>query len=278
MLLPETWGTHSRDEAGSAKRRKGRREAPAAPPKRRKVVEVETAPTEHVDVYDTVSRAISCSRPAVAAALELDSILSRVPYREMLEELFGGTGRLPVAVPVVTRAYEESFMRSVAAAGERACAMGASCECMFVDAGQPFVGTEFVIPMEEPSAENPQLCVLCCRKVTQQLFHEMLFEGVSFRGVIQRYGNVCEHAGEYAREAMLICPPNGHVHCMPLPIVAHQRNRYSVFVQNGVKFLRQHRVYFEDFAGFREPPGHVPPPSSTAWAQPGSAARRAPGA
>ena len=68
---------------------------------------------------------------------------------------------------------------------------------------------------------------------------------MSFRGVIQRYGNVCEQRGEYAREAMLICPPNGHVHCMPLPIVAHQRNRYSVHAQNGVKFLKQHRVFFE---------------------------------
>lgn len=274
MLLPETWGTHSREETGSAKRRKSRREVVV--PKRRKVVEAEAVPSEGVDVYDTVSRAISCSRPVPPTALELDTILSRVPYREMLEDLFGGTTRLPAAVPVITRAYEEGFMRSVAAADERPCAMGASCECMFIDAGQPFVGTEFVIPGEE--SQHSQLCVLCCRKVTQQLFHEMLFEGVSFRGVIQRYGNVCEHAGEYAREAMLICPPNGHVHCMPLPIVAHQRNRYSVFSQNGVKFLRQHRVYYEDFAGFRQPLGHAAPPSSTAWARPDSVARRAPGA
>jgi hypothetical protein len=65
-------------------------------------------------------------------------------------------------------------MRSVATAGERPCAMGTACECMYIDAGQPFVGVEFVIPTDE--AEHAQLCVLCCRKVTQQLFHEMLFE------------------------------------------------------------------------------------------------------
>jgi hypothetical protein len=105
MLLPETWGTHSREEAGGAKRRKSRRE-PAPPPKRRKVVEQETLMADDVDVYDTVSCAISSCRPAAPATLELDSILSRVPYREMLEDLFGGAARLPAAVPVVTRVYE----------------------------------------------------------------------------------------------------------------------------------------------------------------------------
>ena len=30
-------------------------------------------------------------------------------------------------------------MRSVATAGERPCAMGTACECMYIDAGQPFV-------------------------------------------------------------------------------------------------------------------------------------------
>jgi hypothetical protein len=47
---------------------------------------------------------------------------------------------------------------------------------------------------------------------------------------------------------MLVCPPNGHVHCMLLPIVAHQRNSYSVYSRDGVRWLRQHSVYATDFA------------------------------
>jgi hypothetical protein len=46
---------------------------------------------------------------------------------------------------------------------------------------------------------------------------------------------------------MLICPPNGPVHCMPMPIVAHQRNRYSVVTQHGIRYIKQHNVYMEDF-------------------------------
>jgi hypothetical protein len=36
---------------------------------------------------------------------------------------------------------------------------------------------------------------------------------------------------------------------MPLPIVAHQRNRYSVIEHFGVKYIKQSGVYMEDFPG-----------------------------
>ena len=164
----------------------------------------------------------------------------------MLEELFGGSSTLPPEVPIVTRVYEESFLRESLTSDEKNCVMGSACECMFIDQQHPFIGTEFLVPGELPS-EQAQMCVLCCRKITQQLFHDMLFNGVTFRGVIQRYGNICEQAGEYSRECMLICPSNCQVQCMPLPIVSHQRNRYSVVLRSGRKYLQQHRVAYEDF-------------------------------
>ena len=67
------------------------------------------------------------------------------------------------------------------------------------------------------------------------------------RAVIQAYGNVCNAPGEYARECMLVCPANSFVENMPLPIMSHQRNRYTVHMVAGVKSLRQHGVLFEDF-------------------------------
>lgn len=46
---------------------------------------------------------------------------------------------------------------------------------------------------------------------------------------------------------MLVCPPEIGLQCMPLPIMSHQRNRYSVVNTSGHKYLRQHRVAFEGF-------------------------------
>ena len=66
-----------------------------------------------------------------------------------------------------------------------------------------------------------------------------------FGGVIQRFGNIHSQPGEYALEAMLVASQNAPVHIMPLPIVSHQRNRYSVYTKGGIKYLRQSRVYFQ---------------------------------
>lgn len=188
--------------------------------------------------------AVSCIRPEME--IELDSILSRIPYQQMLQDMFGSYNKPVANVPIVSKVYEESFMRECANCSERQCAMGTRCECMFVDVQHPFVGTEFLLPTDNEK-EEANLCVLCSRKITQQLYHDMLFHGLTYNGVIQRFGNICDQEGEYARQCMLICPENFGVQCMPLPIVAHQRNRYYVTIRNGLKYLRQQRVSFEDF-------------------------------
>ena len=74
-----------------------------------------------------------------------------------------------------------------------------------------------------------------------------MHDGKTFRFPIQKYGNICNQPNEYAKEAMLICPVNGPVHAMPYPIVAHQRNRYTVVTNHGTRHLRQSRVGVEDF-------------------------------
>jgi hypothetical protein len=177
----------------------------------------------------------------------VENLLSRLPYKKMLSDMFGGTlrGNLQNShIPYVTRAYEESFMREVQNSGERGCARGQLCECMFIDRLQPFVGVEFLLPSEE-RPPTPHLCVLCCRAITQQLYYDVMFDKADFPGVIQRFGNIHSEAGEYALDAMLIAAPTAPVHVMPLPIVSHQRNRYTVYVQAGIKRLRQSRVYFQ---------------------------------
>ena len=66
-------------------------------------------------------------------------LLSRLPYKKMLSDMFGGNLRgnmHSASIPYVTRAYEEAFMREPMHANERECASGKQCECMFIDRSQ----------------------------------------------------------------------------------------------------------------------------------------------
>ena len=182
------------------------------------------------------------------AMVDTEGLLSRLPYKKMLNDMFGGNirGNMRTAdIPYVTRAYEEAFMREPMHANERPCANGKEgCECMFIDRQNPFVGVEFLLPGEVP-LRTPHLCVLCCRSTTQQLYYDIMFDKMEFSGCIQRYGNIHGEPGEYSKDAMLIAVHTAPMHIMPLPIVSHQRNRYSVVVVGGIKHLKQSRVHFQ---------------------------------
>lgn len=232
------------------------------------------------NVVDVILRRVNDTRfaPAMPEELQLDHVLSGVPYKAMLESLFGGVSDCVPDVPLVTKAYEESFMREPGP-GEQPCAMGELCECMFIDRNAPFVGVQFELPNGGSSGasgvgkgaegasgdgnkggrskqggasgraqDTPKMCVLCYRKTTQKLFYDVCYSGKKVQGVIQHYGNLCNQPGEYARSCMLICQPSAQWQCMPLPMMSHQRNRYRVNVIAGVKHLQQLRVAFEDFA------------------------------
>ncbi len=217
--------------------------------------------------------ALEGTMPDESIQMNLDHILSNIPYREMIVDMLQHTanpgpahagvsssgaqrslwrGARSLDVPLVTKTYEESFMREPMWDYERLCVMGSSCECNFIStrAGEAFTAVEFLPPSAGCSDEKQterQMCVLCHRKFVQGVFYDIVYSGVQCKGVIQRYGNICNVAGEYAREVMLIIPPSGPVECMPLALVSHQRNKYSVFSKNGIRYVRQHRVAWEDF-------------------------------
>jgi len=67
---------------------------------------------------------------------------SRVPYKDILQNLFSNTKEVPRNIPIITKVYEESFMRQPFAR-EQACVMGNQCECRFIDKNNPFIGVEF---------------------------------------------------------------------------------------------------------------------------------------
>lgn len=148
-------------------------------------------------------------------------------------------------VPLVTRAYEESFMRQCSSETDIPCSMGQYCECNFIDPEHAFVGVAFVMPDLHATENN--MCVLCLRKLTQMLFYRIINGGYQSTHLVQTYGNICDVPGEYHSSAMLVMPKNSAVHCMPLPVVAHQRNKYQVVLRDGQRHLKQTNVYYEDF-------------------------------
>ena len=67
-------------------------------------------------------------------------------------------------VPLITRAYEEQFMRECICgefSQDKPCSMGQYCECNFIDSENPFVGVAFVMP--ELQVVYNSMCILCLR-------------------------------------------------------------------------------------------------------------------
>ncbi len=181
-MFPEEWETRTLP--------KRRRKTPATTPEggaaaeQDEFSEVEASVLSEEDkrksgIAACVMRSLNTATeaPATPGELDLDVILTRMPYRDILENLFGRDTYEQPDVPVIARAYEEAFMRE-SFAGERPCVAGEMCEAMHIDPTTPFVCTEFLLPSETTSPpKDPQFCVLCSRKTTQKLFYDILLAG-----------------------------------------------------------------------------------------------------
>jgi hypothetical protein len=210
-----------------------------------------------------LARSISQSILSTASArldptsLNLSTILSGVAYREILENLFGDGDGVSAEIPVVSKAYEEAYLRECIGPNERPCVMGADCEGHNISKTHRFACTELLLPGE--GRAEPQMCVLCCRKHTQKLYYDVLYNPPAMHtGAIQRYGVVVGVPGEYAAGSALIMPATGPVHAMPFPSVAYCRADYTVVVRNATRFVVQAKVM--DFP----PPSHGIPFGSSA--------------
>lgn len=175
--------------------------------------------------------------------LSLENVINNISFVKMISGL--QKSNFAQSIPIVTRNYEEKFMRESINNSEKSCIMGKACEGMFLDPAQPFVATQFVLPNTYKTDRG--MCVFCLRKTTQLLFYKTIYHGYDIKCVIQKYGNICNQTGEYSADSMLVCHPNGPVHCMPLPIVAHQRNRYVVTEVGGKKYVKQQNVDVQPF-------------------------------
>ena len=64
---------------------------------------------------------------ALQDGIYLDSKMTNIPYSDVLQQMFGENAVQDSAcVPIVTRSYEESYMREVFAASEEAAAANVS--------------------------------------------------------------------------------------------------------------------------------------------------------
>ena len=249
LQVPKEWSSQKRARAGGTK---GRDTV-------KKRFKSETVVSNNsADTVEDICRSV-CDKIGRCEDLEYEldffDVLSHIDYKGVLEGLFGGRS-MGADVPVISRVYEESFMREPTA-GERKCVMGTSCEAMVIDKNKPFIAVEFNLPGK--TAEVQQMCVLCSRKHTQRLFYDFLYRSTpaSCTGVIQRYGVLCNMTGEYQKDACLIMPSHGPVHCMPYPSVTYQRSHFTVQTHCMSHFITQY-----DSLLFQLPPAMSSEPSS----------------
>ena len=242
LQIPKEWSNLKRTRGGSVKSRE------SAKKRFKSEIAISNNSADSIEdicqsVRDNISR---CDD--LEYELDFSDILSHIDYRNVLESLFGGS-KLGTDIPIITRAYEESFLREPMT-GERKCIMGTSCEAMVIDKSKPFIAVEFQLPGK--MTETPQMCVLCSRKHTQKLFYDYLYRATpsSCTGVIQRYGVICDAPGEYNKDVCIIMPPHGPVHCMPYPSVSYQRNHFTVQTHCMSHFITQS----EGLHFFEKPP------------------------
>ena len=195
--------------------------------------------------YQDKARDVDADSSATSVWLALNVVLEHSTFEKTLMQHDISTKHEDNIVPVITRQYEESFMRECIYEEDKPCSMGQYCECNFIDVEHSFVGVSFVMP--DLMSNQNTMCILCMRKLTQILYYHIVNGGLKSSHIAQTYGNICDVPGEYDSSAMLVLPKQSTVHNMPLPVVAHQRNKYKVVLRDGHRYLKQCNVYYEDF-------------------------------
>ena len=172
----------------------------------------------------------------------LEQIVSSTNYRSVLKSEKSVT--YTNDIKFVSKSYEDTYLRQPISGDEKKCVRGSECECMHIDLTQKFVGVEYILPWETDKQTNG-MCLPCVRATTQILFYDIVHSGAVVNGIIQRFYNKHSVAGEYKLSNMLICPPNGPIENLPMPILRHQRNLYKVHHDNNIYHMTQINVDFQ---------------------------------
>jgi len=158
-----------------------------------------------------------------------------------------------VSIQVVTRAYEEKYLREPVGK-ERPCIMGDQCQGMQLPhiKDNAFVVREFLLPTEEEeykrSGKLPsegRLCLMCKRSEIARAFINIRADGMGVKNnvILQDYRNIVDEEGEYCLSDCLLSSPQVFQGLLD-PIVLHVRNAYRLKVEDGVRYYDQWRMKY----------------------------------
>tara|TARA_B110000908_G_C10268121_1_gene466896 strand:+ start:1616 stop:2476 length:861 start_codon:yes stop_codon:yes gene_type:complete len=158
-----------------------------------------------------------------------------------------------VSIQVVTRAYEEQYLREPVGK-ERLCIMGDQCQGLQLPHinDNAFVLREFLLPTEEEeykrSGKLPsegRLCLMCKRSEIARAFINIRADGMGVKNnvILQDYRNIVGEEGEYCLSDCLLSSPQVFQGLLD-PIVLHVRNAYRLKVEDGVRYYDQWRMKY----------------------------------
>jgi len=158
-----------------------------------------------------------------------------------------------VSIQVVTRAYEEQYLREPVGK-ERPCIMGDQCQGLQLPhiKDNAFVLREFLLPTEEEeykrSGKLPsegRLCLMCKRSEIARAFINIRADGMGVKNnvILQDYRNIVGEEGEYCLSDCLLSSPQVFQGLLD-PIVLHVRNAYRLKVEDGVRYYDQWRMKY----------------------------------
>jgi len=158
-----------------------------------------------------------------------------------------------VSIQVVTRAYEEQYLREPVGK-ERPCIMGDLCQGLHLPhvTNNAFILREFLLPTEEEEYKRTgklptegRLCLMCKRSEIARAFINIRADGMGVKNnvILQDYRNIIDEEGEYCLEDCLL---SSHSIFQGLldPVVLHLRNAYRLRVTNGVRHYEQWRMKY----------------------------------
>tara|TARA_A100001015_G_C15030712_1_gene733069 strand:- start:1163 stop:2077 length:915 start_codon:yes stop_codon:yes gene_type:complete len=152
------------------------------------------------------------------------------------------------SIEVVTRAYEEKFLREPIGE-ERACVMNENCQGNQLPhiTDNKFTLREFLLPSEDEEAKRTgqwpkerRLCILCKRAEIARAFINIRADGMGVKDnvILQDYRNLVNIPGEYCLEDCILS--SSHIFQGLLdPIILHVKSGYRIQILGGVRHLQQ---------------------------------------
>jgi len=158
-----------------------------------------------------------------------------------------------VSIQVVTRAYEEQYLREPVGK-DRACIMDDQCQGVHLPhvSENAFILREFLLPTEEEEYKRTgklptegRLCLMCKRSEIARAFINIRADGMGVKNnvILQDYRNIVGEEGEYCLEDCLLSSPSVFQGLLD-PVVLHLRNAYRLKIVNGVRHYDQWRMKY----------------------------------